>query len=437
MSKALKDLLAVIEQNDDLIDVFSFKNSSSWVKVKDSLVNYKLKDIVDVSFTGSSLISPSAVRLILLSFANYFTALFSKKKRTLFIGAGSGLFKDQNRVWDSYFPYKDCSPESVIYLLSADSPARLIEYKNYIKKHKIVIYSFLVSPFKVLFSKLLFLLRLGNSNKLDKIIKIFKNAGIPIPKSVFIKSHLTFISGYLLYYLFLRPFRIEKAYVISSYSNSDICALLKRWGVNIIEIQHGLIGNTHSGYNYAKRRAYFPIPDRFYVYNSFWKNELLKVGYYNSDEIREYGRLKYELSLDHNINLPHKYIIFSGQGCYYNEILSFFKQSDNLLKEYKVNLYYIPHPIESENDIKNLIIEIKELSNVEVIKTREYTTEKYIYNSIAHISVYSSCHFDAIHFKNKTFVFDVMENNPLEYYINSSPISFVKITEIQHLFNYL
>jgi hypothetical protein len=359
--------------------------------------------------------------------------IFYRKEKTLFIGAGSGLFSHENEVLDSYFPYKDLNYDEVIYFLSADYSKRLYSYKDFLKRNNVIIYSFVFSPFKTILSKIGYYL---NKNRILKFINFFnllRLKEVDVKISVLIKAHIKFIAGNLLYSVILWPLKISKVYVVSSYSNSDIIAVLKRRGIVVIEIQHGVVGETHRGYNYKVKKQNFPTPNKVYVYNDFWKKELLNAGYYSEEQIYIYGRLKYDLLAEDQAPVSEKYFVFTGQNCYSSEVVRFLIASDSLLIEQGIKLYYIPHPNETDKSLSDISNSLKNCYSVKIISNKNYTTEQYIFNSLAHISLFSSCHFDAIHYKGATFVANIIENNPMMFYVNSSPECFVKIKTIEEI----
>ncbi len=423
--------IKLIEKSPHLMEQFYFKKTTSWIKVKDTIDSF-FKDISISTLPKIRLLSLSGIILIICSIKNYFFNLFKRQERVLFVGSGSGLFENNSKVLDSYFPYKEIDAKNTIYLLSADYTERLINFKKYINENNIIIYSFLVSPFKFALGKILYTLNAGMPNKFNDVISFLEKKDLRVPKKAVVKTHLTFISGYILYYVFLLPFRIKRAYIVSAYSNSDICAVLKKRGIEIIEMQHGVIGDTHRGYNYAIRDKRLPVPDKIYVYNEFWKKELLDAGYFKPEEITMYGRLKYELVDSKNNLASKKFIVFTGQNDFYSKILNFFQQANPVLEEKNYLIYYIPHPNENEKELKELEEKLGDC-NIKVITKKRYSTEQYIIESVGHISVFSSCHFDAVHYKKRTFVLDVMKNNPMDYYTKSSPEHFIKINSIEEL----
>jgi hypothetical protein len=417
-----------LEMDFDAVNLFKYKNTSSWVKIKNYLYILSLNNTISSHSMKKNIISKNGLILILLSIKNYLLNVFNRKKRDLYIGAGSGLFKYEDSVLDSYFPMNN-EEVDMIYMLSADYAKTLIQYTSFISRKKVVIYSYLMGPLKILFTKIF---------KIFIKVKIENNFINFLDKNDLITSkkdlqsiHANFVITTILFKIFLYPLNIKKAYIVSAYSNSEICSVLKNRGIEIIELQHGLIGATHRGYNYAIKNALLPIPEKVNVYNDFWKEELVRAGYFSENDINVTGRLKYQLVNKNISSLDGNSIVFTGQGGFYKEIKDLFMGSMGYLSRNDMRLVYIPHPNEDRKSLSLLKRAVAELENITILEGGMFTTEQYIYNSIAHISIYSSCHFDAIHYKNKTYIFDIMNDNPMEYYSTHFKESFINIKTIE------
>lgn len=409
-------------ENQSSISLCRFKNTTSWIDIKNYLYSKSLDSVVrGADDNTKAFMNTKGLLLAFSSIYNYAKSIFLRRD-VMFVGAGSGFLECKGETIDEYLP-KEIDPKRTVYLVSADYPQRLWKHLKYIKQNDIVIYSFLIAPFKVILAK--FVKRFV---KLDfSLVDTEFDGNVSQEELRYI--HGRFIVSYYLYKIFLFPFRLKKAYMVSAYSNSPMIAVLKEKGVEIVEIQHGIIGSMHRGYNYAVTDPLLSTPDRIYVYNEFWRDELIAAGYYKHGQIKIKGRLKYDL-IDKDVMIENnRFIVFTGQGGFYNEINSFFESSDRYLKQKNVKLLYLPHP----NESKKQLAQLRETEMIKILSEKKYITEQYIYNSIAHISVYSSCHFDAIYYKNKTFVFDIMDDNPMIYYIKNYPEMFIAITNISEV----
>jgi len=425
VSNNILDKLKKLEL-EGIIDILKYQKTTSWINIKNYLYSKSLQGVVKSA--GSSIkdyLSKHGIYLLLISILNYFRYIFSNREKIVFVGAGSGLLEIDNKTLDEYLP-EELDKEDIIYLLSAEYPKKLIKHQKYIKQNHIIIYSFLIAPLVLIFSKF----KKNTHIECDNIISYLKENDFNITKDELEYIHKNFIVKYTLYNLFLKPLKIKKAFVVSAYSNTELISVLTKRGVEIIEIQHGLIGSMHRGYNYATKDKLLPTPNKIYVYNEFWKQELINAAYYRNEQIEIKGRLKYKL-IDKNLQMyNNKFIVFTGQGGFYEEIRELFNHSLAFLQKEKIKLIYLPHPNETIKDITNLKSNIIVSEFLKILEHKQYITEQYIYSSIAHISVYSSCHFDAIHYKNKTFVFDIMRDNPMNYYVKNFKDKFMTINSI-------
>jgi len=413
----------ILEKNNIIKDL-RYKNTTVWINLKNYLYSKSLKNVIKLPWENKhKFVNLNFFILLFLSLKNYLKNIFNKSS-ILYVGAGSGLFEYKNKVLDAYLP-KEIENQKIIYMLSAEYPDKLIKFKKYLEKNRIIIYSFLITPIKIILAKIIIPFIKINKRAIEKLQYYNIDITSKEIKSVYAK----FIAGYYLYKIFLFPFNIKKAYIVSAYTNSELVSVLKEKGVEIIEIQHGLIGSMHRGYNYAVKDKLLPTPDKIYVYNDFWKEELINAGYFDSKQIMVAGRLQYDL-VDKSLVIDNnRFVVFTGQGGFYDKIEEFFSESIDFLKEKNIKLIYLPHPNEDKVKLKYLKNKF-ENNNLKILIEKKYITEQYIYNSIAHISVYSSCHFDAIHYKNKTYIFDIMKDNPMEYYITTFPEKFIPIKHI-------
>ena len=99
-----------------------------------------------------------------------------------------------------------------------------------------------------------------------------------------------FASEFSLYYLFYRFSRPEKVlFLFASYGHEAEIAALKKLNIEVLEYQHGHIYKEHYGYNYHSLlkpiKNQMLLPDKFYAYGQYWKDELLELGFFDEDEI--------------------------------------------------------------------------------------------------------------------------------------------------------
>ena len=218
---------------------------------------------------------------------------------------------------------------------------------------------------------------------------------------------------------------MRELYVVSAYSNSEQCAAARSRKALIHEIQHGVIGSVHRGYNYCTKCRLLPTPDKVIVYDEFWKSELKMAGYFLEEDILIYKRLKYLIAEKEKSLKLGPYYVFTGQGLLGDKVAAFLFGVLSAIPEKFV--VYVPHPTESQEYIDNLSQPLSSFRNFIVGRNVGVSTERLIQDSLGHISIYSSCHFDAVTLLGRTFVLDVIPGNVMDYYIEISSTTFIRV----------
>lgn len=408
-------LLEILEKKYRVVDTFKYKTSTAWINVK----NYIYAKSVNVEFFAENKKwnKKKAFYFFILSLKN----LFKRTKGVLFVGAGSGILEYDGKIVDVY--KTAVKEKEIIYFTSIDELERIYKIKQYYKKHHVIVHSLLFSALRNIIAK-----SIKSKVTIDtkEIIVFLKERDIAVKENDFKYIYAKFIAGYWIYKILFKFLKIKKAYVVSAYSNTELIAVLKEKNIPVIEIQHGIVGEMHRGYNYKIHSKLLPIPDKILVYDNFWKQELISAGYYKHNQIDLFERFQYKIVEDIKI-FDKPFIVFTGQGIFRNEIEKFLKESVNFLEKNDIYLAYLPHPSEKVDNF-NIKSEY-----VKILNKKEYLTEQYIKSSMAHISIYSSCHFDAIHFHGKTFVFDVMNDNIMTYYKEKYPQNVFFIKQIEDI----
>lgn len=368
--------------------------------------------------------------------------LTRKSKSVCFFGAASGLFKKDISILDSYRP-KVLDDIDYDYYLNCVEKKSLYERKYY-KDKNIILENFVILPFVAILNKTFNILtHLGYKkniyNQAQVLESILFEKNLPYSKEKIISLYLNFWSKVLCYKILLFRKKYQKAYVVSAYSKCALLFVLKKRKVSVIEVQHSFVGAGHPGYNYNSILKNLPFnnsfPDAIGVYNDFWRRELLNFkGIWDGNMIYDFGRVKYDVSLP--FLHPHPFMIFTGQGGFFQEWVDLFSNLSLEIKNRGLNIQiiYIPHPRESLTELDWLQNKITNFESVLIYQGKE-TTESLIRSSIAHVSVFSSCHFDAIHYNNKTFVFDIIENNLMREYEVNHPGKFHFFKKADELLN--
>jgi len=423
----------MLENERDIIRKFACFGFSSWVSMKNIIFDRSLDHLEFAKIDRSDFFSIGALRMIGLSLWSYMRHILSFTSTNLYLGAGSGIFCYHGVTMDGHLPIElSTAPgipaPDILYFLSANHVDMMYEQREFLRRHDAFIYSFIISPLKIMLARF-FLFFYKFNQRLNFSARELSDelASISVHVSVrdILTIHARFCAGYILYRVLLFPFKIKKAFIVSAYSTSEICAVLRKMGVEVTEVQHGLIGPTHRGYNYAVRDALLPTPQKISVYTDFWGGELIAAGYYVANQISIDKRLKYTLAEAEQPVFNFPYIVFTGQGILLEEVSMFISEFSRLATS--VHLVYVPHPNEGMEYVSKISLAVKNNSRVHIVKKGVATTERLIIDSRAHVSIYSSCHFDAIHYKRETYVLDVMENNLMKYYMRKDPASFISV----------
>ena len=436
------EILSELEKSHDVVERFSVFETTSWICVKNLIFDRSLSDISFATVAGKSFLSIKTLQLIGLSAWSYATKIFQRKPQNIFIGAGSGVFKHKGKYLDSYLPIELSSEPGVpakdtFYWITANHLANMWNQKRYLRQNRAVVSSLLVTPLRIILGHLIVVFLPYNRRILDAAEHVSCQllvAGVRIARKDILGMHARFCAGYLIYRIFLFPFKIKRAYVVSAYSNSEVCAVLKKMGVEVTEIQHGIIGAFHRGYNYAVHTPLLPTPDIVNVYDDFWKRELIEAGFFSADQIIVSQRLKYLLANAEKRVFDFPYVVFTGQGILSDEIIKFI---NNLMAaDSSIGLVYVPHPNEDADYISR-IVEMTKNPRVHFVINTAITTEKLIMDSLAHLSVNSSCHFDAVHYKGETFILNLIRDNIMNDYVIKFPKSFIPVSNANEFIKYM
>lgn len=425
------DVIYKIEQEVDVVQTFKYRDSTAWLSIKNLLtLSFYSKDIRVKTGTSKDIFTMRGLKIAWMSMGFLLLNIRSKKKKSIFLGASTGLFTYDDKVLDAYFPYYDLSTDDVIYMLNCANLTQLYEHISYVDQKHIVIENYLLGIFKTLLAKVLYLLNRTKVKRFDAFKSELEVRGIDMASSSINKSYYSFIAGYHVYRSIFRYLNIDKAYIISPATKSDMCAALKSLDIDIIEVQHGVAGKMHRGYNHAfAANEDVPTPDRIDVYNEFWRDEIVSAGYFHKENIKIVGRLKYDIVEDIDTFGKDEYIIFTGQGAYLEEVVEFFLDSAEAVRQHGLKMIYKPHPRELKSEIDYFDSKVASSDVLQIYKG-DLTTEALIKNSRAHISIFSSCHFDAVYFKSKTYILDIMSNSIMHYYSANHPERFITIRSV-------
>lgn len=203
---------------------------------------------------------------------------------------------------------------------------------------------------------------------------------------------------------------IQLAFLFPHYQKESLIYALRKKGIKIIELQHGLIAEEDMFYIYDKK--ILPVKDKalfadeMWVYGEYWKNILLKGYEYNPNQIKVFGYYLYykkEYSAEFkqfiaSIRQQYSTIILvtlqKNMEHYFAEYIHFLLK-DAQQKKQSVVVIIKPHPSATQ-DITQFLD--THFSNAIVVN---YPTEWLLQNCDIHFSIYSTTLFDALMFNIK------------------------------------
>jgi len=257
------------------------------------------------------------------------------------------------------------------------------------------------------------------NNRLKKIKEIEneirKKIGNYDLTSVFFETVNRYKVEYYLYSKLFKKLRPKKIYVISSYGFGAMIKAAKDLNIETIEFQHGNFSRFHFGYYFGedkKELDYFP--DKFYVWNEYWKN---RINFPIDDKniiIKKFEYLENRKKLYTSSKKIKNQSVVLSQGVLGDAIAQ--KIIDNWDYFKKFNLIYKLHPGEYARyqDYKKLMILEKEfgikiVTNVdlyELFATCEYQ-----------IGVFSTALYEGVEFGCKTILLDLPGNEEMDKFI--------------------
>lgn len=193
-----------------------------------------------------------------------------------------------------------------------------------------------------------------------------------------------------------------KAYLWPHYHREGCILALRQKGVQVIELQHGLIAEEDIFYGFPQSMKNVKMDmlfaEQIFVYGEFWKNQVLKGNAYSEKQITISGYFPYTPPVDmektarYRALFPGKRIILVTTQTFLHESFVMYVQflSDDILRrkeEYAILVKL--HPAEK----RELYSGIESLANVEIVND---SIDTLLRVADLHVSIYSTTMFDAI-----------------------------------------
>lgn len=348
---------------------------------------------------------------IFLSAVNLLKVLF-KRKSTIFFGATSRAKITSLALEDEFLTAKQLKNSHCFYHCSNLEAVNL--YGAF--KHGVVFENILVKVFSLFMSKKTY--RYKYNEYFSEDFLIFLNEEFDLNHNELLSLFTNYEIKKKLYRLIIKYIKFDECIVISSYSKPAILSASNTLQKKTVEYQHGLLAPYHPSYQYTGDSVWksSQLPKKIILNSFFWEQSMQQSCFIEASEIEVNQPKEYSTTQEKNeaqLLLKDKmYVVFTGQGILYDKLTEFI--IDFLEANSDLYFVYRPHPREYKNyymlekavDSERLVI---------IDRTKISNTNSIIERSIAHLSFYSSCHFEAIDILGKTYVFDVLDNNLMRH----------------------
>ena len=179
-----------------------------------------------------------------------------------------------------------------------------------------------------------------------------------------------------------------------------LVAAARERGIAAIELQHGVLTRDYISYSYgpyaSAYRGSLPVPDRFLTYGPYWTDEMKATGFWG-DEVRTTG----SISLDAHRSQPPRTtaaiyrIVVTAQGTDTARLIDFLRAfvralDDRLAYELAIKL----HPIYDTS--KEVWVDAFAAFPCVTVRGREASVYELLSAADLHMSIFSTCHYEAI-----------------------------------------
>lgn len=200
-----------------------------------------------------------------------------------------------------------------------------------------------------------------------------------------------------------------QAVLVTDPSEHALVAAARARGVLVAELQHGVTDRYHAGYSwgdYAKPyRSRMPVPDKILVYGEHWRLELSAGGFWGDDLIVVGSpRLDAYRRMGHSAQGRKDVVLVTTQGIEPARLTEFLAAYLRDSAASSTRLVIKLHPIFDDDPLR-YITALGGDHRVEVVAGNEHpSTFELLVDAVAHVSVSSATHYDALGFGVPTVV---------------------------------
>lgn len=385
----IKQLIKQIEQND-VKDVVVRKYGKTfevypWLKPR----------LFNVLVLGEEVMQRKDITLFLKQIASLFYGFFSYFKRYDAWAFTTSL--ERIPIEGKYF-------DKVVDSLMMNKPHRLLVielklFKSY--KRRNVASKHVISRALFMFTEELYLrlfLRKVNIEGKEVLKQVEKTANAAVNVNSIVKKYL---AQYRVMKFFLAIFPKPKVVFITvSYANFGYIRAWKESGIKVVELQHGLIGESHTGYVFEQTFNPIQFPDDLLVFGENEKTIIKQVNF-PVQNIIPVGRFVMDYYFQRAIpnRVPVQTILVSLQDTEWSiALLNFIFACNQQLDR---QLTWIIQPRRTSEDVYR-----KEFQFPENICFSKLSIYDAIANADAHLTIFSTTAVESLSIGKPTFLYD-------------------------------
>ena len=208
---------------------------------------------------------------------------------------------------------------------------------------------------------------------------------------------------------------------INSPGDYHMVAAAKELGLKVVEFQHGFLSRNYPGHSWSTYalpyKSRMPLADRIFLYGDYWLGEMAANGFYR-EELRSVGSLR----VDHYLKQEQLSeddictLLLTTQGTDTDRLIAWVSEFlDAIQGNLPYRLYIKMHPnYDTSLDKyetafganKNVVIvpPVSSLSTFELLKRSHF-----------HLSMYSTCHYEALGLGVPTIVLPLAGHETVKY----------------------
>ncbi|GAB2680767.1 hypothetical protein GCM10027036_39100 [Flavihumibacter cheonanensis] len=212
-----------------------------------------------------------------------------------------------------------------------------------------------------------------------------------------------------LYYFYLKQSNVSTAFIYPAYQNEAVVYALRKAGIKVIELQHGVISKGANFYVYPsalkKINRDILLPDEIWVWGSYWKSILLKGFEFSENKIKVVGDFIKRPDLTMFSSPKEKVVLVTLSTGTQSFFIPYIKQLyEHILRHPGWKLWIKPHPGDPNNAVYDDAFKGYELLEIIDKNTNIFQC---LQKATIQVSIFSNTLFEAVETSTVSFCLDV------------------------------